>query len=543
MNRGRHHPKVVYYQAILLPHFPHELRFETNYKPIRLVSGLFRSSFFLMPFFPVPVMQSEKGSKEKAPKLVGITIKKSDDFSEWYNQVVQKGELADYAPIHGFMILRPNGMALWESIQSFLDRLIKKEGVRNTYFPLLIPESFFTKEKEHAEGFAPEVAWIAQDDNTKSEERLAIRPTSETVICDSFSKWIRSHRDLPLKINQWCSVVRWEIKMTKFFIRGREFLWQEGHCIYATHEEEREDTMRFLMAYQKVYHELLAVPVIAGKKTAMEKFAGADDTFTLEAFMPDGKALQGCTSHDLGQNFAKAFNITFTGEDEKPHFVWQNSWGLSTRVIGAMIMTHSDDKGLVLPPRIAENKLVIVPILFEGTKAEVLKGARSIATQLSAFNPLVDDREGYSAGWKFNEWELKGIPLRLEVGPRDLGQQQAVLVRRDTGEKKIVPLASIEKVVEFELEAMHHALFSKAEHFMKSNTVTVSTMNEFESALEQRKMIRMLFCGKPTCEKALKDKTTATSRCIPLDEKPVKGGLCVQCSEPAEWHVLFSKAY
>jgi prolyl-tRNA synthetase len=478
---------------------------------------------------------------EKVPKLVGITVKKSEDLSEWYTQVVQKAELADYAPVHGFMIIRPHGMMMWEGIHKFLDTHIQKRGVQNAYFPLLIPESFFRKEAEHAEGFAPEVAWIEQEEG--NEERLAIRPTSETVICDSFARWVRSHRDLPLKINQWCNVVRWEIKMTKPFLRTREFLWQEGHCLYATHQEEWQDTLYFLEEYVKVMQDLLAIPVIAGKKTDAEKFAGANTTLTIEAWMPDGKALQSATSHDLGQNFSKAFNISFSGEDEKPHFPYQNSWGLSTRTIGAIILVHGDDKGLVLPPRLARNKVVIVPILFEQTKQVVLEGARKLAKELEKFGTLVDEREQYSAGWKFNEWELKGIPLRIEIGPRDLGQNQCVLVRRDTGEKKVLPLHGIEKAIENELEAMHHSMFTKAKAWLDSRIVDVKTMREFDHALEQRKIIRMLFCGRKECEKEIKDKTTAGSRCIPLNEKPVKGGLCVQCGKHAEWHTLFSKSY
>ncbi len=481
--------------------------------------------------------------KEKPPKLVGITSKKSEDFSEWYNQVVLKAELAEYSPVHGFMTIRPNGMQLWEQIQKYFDSRLEKLGVQNAYFPLLIPESFFRKEKEHAEGFTPEVAWIAQDENDKNEERLAIRPTSETIMYDAYSRWIRSHRDLPLRINQWCNVVRWEIKMTKLFLRTREFLWQEGHCVYATHEEEHEETLRFLMEYQKLCHELLAIPVLAGKKTPLERFAGANETYTIEGFMPDGKALQMGTSHDLGQNFANVFDIRFSGEDEKEHVPWQNSWGLSTRLIGAVIMVHGDDKGLVLPPRSAKNKVVIIPIIFEQTREQVMKAAHSLESKLDQFGAFVDGRDQYSAGWKFNEWELKGIPLRIELGPRDVGQNQCVLVRRDTGEKKIVSLNQIEKTVEDELEAMHQSLFQKGEKWIQSNLVTIKTMKEFEEALQNRKLIRMLFCGQVECERELKEKTTVTSRCISLDEKPVKGGVCVHCQKPAEWHTLFSKAY
>ncbi len=480
---------------------------------------------------------------EKAPKLVGITVKKNEDFSEWYNQVVLKAELADYAPIHGFMVIRPHGMMMWEQIQSYFDSRIKKLGVQNSYFPLLIPESFFKKEQEHAEGFSPEVAWIAQDENNKSEERLAIRPTSETMMYDMYSKWIRSHRDLPLKINQWCNIVRWEIKATKLFLRTREFLWQEGHCVYATHEEEKADTLRYLAEYQKLAHELLAIPVITGRKTKGERFAGAEETFTIEGFMPDGKALQMGTTHDLGQNFSRAFGIKFSGEDEKDHLAWQNSWGISTRLVGAVIMAHGDDKGLVIPPRLAKNKVVIVPIIFDATREQVLKAASALENSLSKFNAMVDARDNYSAGWKFNEWEMKGIPLRVELGPRDVTQNQCVLVRRDTGTKRIVSLHEIVKVVEEELEAMHHAMFSRQEKWVKESLVTVHTMKEFESALENRKLIRALFCGAVDCEKALKDKTTASPRCIALDEKPHKGSVCVHCAKPAEWFTLFSKAY
>ncbi|MDP2666229.1 MAG: proline--tRNA ligase [Candidatus Diapherotrites archaeon] len=480
--------------------------------------------------------------KPNTPTLVGVTVKKADDLSEWYTQVVLKAGLADYSPVHGFMVYRPGSMRLWEDIQAYFNSRLKVLDVENAYFPLLIPESFFNKEKSHAEGFAPEVAWIAQEKEEAGAERLAIRPTSETIINDMFAKWIQSHRDLPLRINQWCNIVRWEIKMTKFFLRGREFLWQEGHCAYATHEEAKDEALRFLMEYQKLSHELLAVPVIAGRKTEMERFAGADETYTIEALMPDGKALQMGTSHDLGQRFAKAFGTVFSGEDEKAHLPYQNSWGISTRLLGALVMVHGDDKGLVLPPRLARQKVAIVPILFTDTREGVLKAARGLETTLSSFGAFVDDRDGYSPGWKFNEWELKGIPLRIELGPRDVAQDQCILVRRDTGEKKTVSLSQITQAVESELEAMHHALFSKAESFLHGSLITVDTMKAFEEALQQRKIIRMKFCGRPECEKALKEKTTATSRCIPLDEQPEKG-VCGHCGQTAEWYTLFSKTY
>lgn len=477
---------------------------------------------------------------EKKQVMQGITVKKGEDFSEWYNQVVLKSELGDYAPVHGFMVIRPLALSIWKNIQDYFDRVIFKYGVENAYFPLLIPESFFKKEQAHAEGFAPEVAWIEKDDD--SEERVAIRPSSETIIGYMFSKWVRSHRDLPLKVNQWTNIVRWEIKQTKLFLRTREFLWQEGHCVYGTHEEELDDTLLILKEYQKLSHDLLAIPVIAGKKTESERFPGANETFGIEGFMPDGKALQMGTSHDLGQNFAKAFDIHFTGEDEQTHLVYQNSWGFSTRLLGAIVMVHGDDKGLVLPPRVAPVKVVIVPILFEATKNEVLNKANELKLKLEKFNPNLDDRDQYSPGWKFNEWELKGIPIRIEIGPKDLAQNQCVLVRRDTSEKKFVSLDKLEETIESELEAMHHSLFRKAKSFLDSQMVTVETMKEFKEALNERKLIRILFCGKKECEKAIKEETSTTSRCIPMGEKPTKG-VCVHCGKEAQYHTLFSKAY
>ncbi len=479
--------------------------------------------------------------KGKAPLTHGITVKKHEDMSEWYNQVVVKAELADYAPTHGMMIIRPHAYAIWESIQNFFNPLIEAQGVRNAYFPLLIPESFFHKEKEHFEGFEAEVAWVERKDD--KEERVALRPTSETIMYDTFSRWVRSHRDLPLKINQWCNVIRWEIKQTKLFLRTREFLWQEGHCAYASHEECLVDAKLFLQLYQMVAEDLLAIPVIPGFKTKAERFAGADETFTIEGFMPDGKALQMGTSHDLGTNFAKPFNVKFQGEDGQEHLVHQGSWGFSTRLIGAVVMAHGDDKGLVLPPRAAKNKVVIVPILFDASRAEVLKASQQMQQELKEFGATLDDRDNYSPGWKFNEWEMKGIPIRIEIGPKDLAQQQCVLVRRDTGAKKFVPLQKLHAEVKAELDAMHHAMLAKARAFLDSSIVDVSTWKEFESALEQRKLIRAAFCGQPVCEKQIKDKTTATSRCIALTEKPLSNGICIHCNEKAEWRTLFSKAY
>ena len=473
-------------------------------------------------------------------KMLGITVKKDENFSDWYNEVVLKSELADYGPVRGFMVIMPRGYAVWEKIQEFFNKRIAMHGVSNAYFPLLIPESFFKKEAEHAEGFAPELAWIESKDDL--EERVAIRPTSETVMYNTYAKWIRSHRDLPLRINQWCNVLRWEVKQTKLFLRTREFLWQEGHCVYATKEECDKEVKLFLDEYKKLCEELLAIPVIEGRKTEAEKFAGAFYTLTLEALMPDGKALQMGTSHNLGQGFAKAFGISFIGEDEKPTLPWQSSWGFSTRLIGAAVMIHSDDKGLVLPPNIARNKIVIVPIVFEKTRGKVLKKARELHKKLAKYNPILDDRDGYSAGWKFNEWELKGTPLRIELGPKDLQKNQAVIVRRDNGKKTQVKLAKLSAEVEKTLKEMQQDLFKKAKKFLNENTIEVSSWNDFKKGIKNGMMLFAYFCEKPGCEESIKEETTATTRCIPFNQK-IPEGKCVKCGAPAKEKAYFAKNY
>src|SRR3989338_5455088 len=384
-------------------------------------------------------------SKEK--NSAGIKTKKAEDISEWYSEVVQKAELADYSQIKGFMIIRPNAYAIWEKIQEYFNSVMEKNKVKNAYFPLLIPESFFKKEAEHAEGFAPELAWIEKSKDEEDGERLAIRPTSETIMYDSYSKWIRSWRDLPLKINQWCNVLRWEVKQTRPFLRTREFLWQEGHCVYETEKECDKEVLDILNEYKKLCEEILAIPVVVGIKTKSEKFAGAYYTTTIESLMPDGRALKMGTSHNLGKGFAKAFGIKFLDKNEKYQIPWQSSWGMSTRLIGSIILTHGDDKGLVLPPKIAKKKIVIVPIIFKEKNAKITKKADEINKKLSEFSSFVDSREEYSAGWKFNEWEMKGIPIRIEIGPRDVEKKQVVLVRRDSGKKEIVKESQLVKKV------------------------------------------------------------------------------------------------
>jgi len=468
---------------------------------------------------------------------MGLSVKKSDDMSEWYNQVVLKAGLADYSAVKGFMIIKPYGYAIWENIQAYFDKRIKALGVKNAYFPLLIPESFFKKEAEHAEGFSPEVAWIA---NKEDGERLAIRPTSETVMYDAYSKWIRSWRDLPLRINQWCNVVRWETKMTKLFLRTREFLWQEGHCVYATEKECEKETQIYMDEYVKVCEDLLAVPVLTGRKTENEKFAGANYTLAMEAFMPDGKALQMGTSHNLGQSFAKSFKIDFLGKDEKKHFPWQNSWGISTRLIGGLVMVHGDDKGLVLPPSIAPIQIVIIPIVFDKSKKKVLDTANKIKNMLNNPKVELDDRDEYTPGWKYNEWELKGVPIRIEIGPRDLEQNQVIIARRDTGEKKPCKIKDTALEVEKILKQIQKNLFNKAKKILEDAITQANTFDELQQVIKNKKIAKVLFCGKPTCEELIKDKTGgATSRCIIKEKK----GKCIHCNKQASVEVYFSKSY
>jgi prolyl-tRNA synthetase len=454
---------------------------------------------------------------------------------------VLKAELADYAPVRGFMVVRPNAYALWESIQDYFNTFISEKGVRNAYFPLLIPKSFFEKEAEHAAGFEPELAWI-EGSGKDLDEKVAIRPTSETIMYDSYAKWIRSWRDLPLRINQWCNVLRWEVSQTKLFLRTREFLWQEGHCVYETEEEAERDALMFLGGYQDVCENLLAIPVLLGKKTESEKFAGAKKTFTIEALMPDGKALQMGTSHNLGQGFARAFGIRFLDRTGKSAFPWQNSWGFSTRLIGAVVMVHGDDKGLVIPPMLAKNKAVIVPIVFDKGKETVLKKARGLCKKLSSLDPILDDRDSYSAGWKFNEWELKGIPLRIEVGPKDIEKKQAVIVRRDNGKKEFVSEAKLAVRAKQILVEMQGEMLKKAQTALRENSVEVSSWADFMKALGQKKLVLAPFCNSKECEAEIKAETTATSRCIPFGQKKQEMK-CVKCGKPAFSKAWFGKSY
>lgn len=482
---------------------------------------------------------------EENKKDQGITIKKEQDIAEWYSQVCLKSELADYGVTKGTMIIRPNGYSIWQTIQNYFNKnIIKKTNTKNAYFPLFIPESFFKKEATHAKGFNPEVAWI--DKNVTGEgERLAIRPTSETIMYDSYSKWIRSYKDLPLKINQWCNIVRWETEATKLFLRSREFLWQEGHCVYETEVECKTETVNYIHLYKKLCNELLALPVIIGKKTEKEKFAGAKTTYTIEAFMPDGKSLQCGTSHELGQGFAKAFNISYLGKDEKIHTPWQNSWGLSTRLIGALVMTHSDNKGLILPPNVAENKIIIVPIIKGNEKEieKILKQAKEIEKLLKELNPIIDDRKEYTPGWKYNEWELRGIPIRIEIGPKDIEKKSVILVKRDTNEKKSVKIKELKKMVNKELENMQNSMFKKAEQFLKESIASARSIEELIKSLKNKKMVKIKFCNQISCEEEIKNKTSASSRVIPFDSKISSSDKCINCNKPATCEVFFARSY
>jgi prolyl-tRNA synthetase len=476
----------------------------------------------------------------------GITVKKSEDFSEWYTQVVLKSGLADYAPVRGCMIFREHSYAIWEKIQEIFNRKIKATGHRNVYFPLFIPESFLKKEAEHFEGFVPEVAWVTIGGDTPLEERLAIRPTSETIIYATYAKWVRSWRDLPIKLNQWNSVVRWETSATKLFLRTREFLWQEGHTVHATKEEADREVMQILEDYRDLMETYLAVPVLAGKKTENEKFAGALYTMTLEAMMPDGRALQMGTSHNLGQHFSRVFDIKFLDENEKERYAWQTSWGTSTRTIGALAMVHSDDKGLVLPPKIAPVQVVIVPIPYRDAEAERIEAkAKEVYESLKkkGVEVVLDDRPEYTPGWKFNDWELKGVPIRVEIGPRDVKLRQVVLARRDTHEKVVVKEADIMTVTADLLEEIQSNLFRKAKEFLEQSITTIRTYDEFKNVLKDKGgFLRASWCGDSKCEEKIKEETGATIRLMsPEKEKPFSR--CMHCGGEGRIVVYFARSY
>ncbi|RMH61329.1 MAG: proline--tRNA ligase [Calditrichaeota bacterium] len=469
---------------------------------------------------------------------------RSSDYSKWYTDVVIQAKLADYSPVKGSMVIRPNGYAIWEMIQQNLDRMFKDTGHVNAYFPLLIPESFMTKEAEHVEGFAPECAVVTHGGGQPLEENLYIRPTSETIIWSMYKKWIMSYRDLPILINQWANVMRWEMR-TRLFLRTSEFLWQEGHTAHATAEEAEAETLRMLNVYKTFAEEYLAMPVIAGRKSESEKFAGAVHTYSIEAMMQDKKALQAGTSHNLGQNFAKAFDVQFQDKDGQRRYVYATSWGVSTRLIGALIMTHSDDNGLVLPPRLAQRPVVIVPIYRkEEEKTRVLAYADALHKELSARHKVIfDDREQYKPGYKFAEWELQGIPLRIEIGPRDVENNKVVLVRRDTMQKEFIDRSAIAAKVDETLPLMQREMLEKARVWQKENTFNVDDYDSLKSIIAgDGGFINAHWCGSADCEATVKEATKATIRNIPFDREEEKGA-CVVCGKPSDGRVIFAKAY
>jgi prolyl-tRNA synthetase len=471
---------------------------------------------------------------------------RSEDFSEWYNQLVLKAELADYAPVRGCMIVRPYGWAIWENIQQTLDRRFKATGHVNAAFPLLIPQSFIEREKAHVEGFAPELAVVTIGGGKKLEEPLVIRPTSETIIGHAYAKWIQSYRDLPVLINQWNSVVRWELR-TKMFLRTLEFFWQEGHTAHATYEEAEAETRQMLDVYTDFAVNEAAVPVIPGRKTESERFAGADQTYSIEAMMGDGKALQAGTSHNLGQNFAKSFDIRYLDKEGKLQHCWTTSWGLSTRFIGAIIMVHGDDQGLVLPPRLAPFQVVVVPIFkTDEEKQVVLETARRLRVELveAGIRVKLDEREGMTPGFKFNDWEMRGVPLRIEIGPKDVAKGSVVLARRDKpgkAGKSFAEQAGLSRVVADMLVDIQQALYDRALAFREAHTREVNDYNEFKAAVEAGFALAH-WCGNSKCEEQIKEQTKATIRCIPLAQSG-EPGKCILCGEPSQEKVIFARAY
>ncbi|MGM9607963.1 MAG: proline--tRNA ligase [Oscillospiraceae bacterium] len=463
------------------------------------------------------------------------------DFAKWFTDVCKKAELIDYSSVKGMFILRPYGYAIWENIQHILDAEFKKLGHENVYLPMLIPESLLQKEKDHVEGFAPECAWVTMGGSEKLEERLCIRPTSETLFCEHYKNIIHSHRDLPKLYNQWCSVLRWE-KTSRPFLRHREFLWQEGHTMHATAEEARAETQQMLNVYADFYENVLAMPVVKGQKTDKEKFNGAEETYTVECMMHDKKALQGGTSHYFGDGFAKAFDITFTGKDNQPHHPHQTSWGVSTRMIGGIIMTHGDNSGLVLPPRIAPIQVVVIPVAQH--KDGVLDANRAVVERLqkAGFRVKMDDSDN-SPGWKFAEYEMKGVPLRLELGPKDIEKNQCVLVRRDSGEKTFVSLDGIEETVAQMLDSIHDGLYAKAKKNLEDNTYPCTTLEEVKEKMAERGgFAEAMWCGDLECELKMKDEAGVSSRCIPFEQKHL-GDVCAVCGKPAKHMVVWGVAY
>lgn len=462
------------------------------------------------------------------------------DFPGWYTDVVLKTELVDYGPVKGTMVIRPYGYAIWEKIKEEMDKRIKATGHENAYFPMLIPYSFLTREKEHVEGFAPEVALITHYGEEELAEKLVVRPTSETIICEMYAKWIKSYRDLPVLINQWANVVRCE-KTTRPFLRTSEFLWQEGHTVHATREEAEDETLKMLGVYEEFMKNVLAIPVLTGRKSEKEKFAGAYATYAMEAMMLDGKSLQAGTSHDLGQNFAEAFGIKFLDKDGTHKTPYQTSWGTTTRLIGALIMAHGDQRGLALPPRVAPVQVIIIPIASH--KEGVIDKAKELEILLKKADIRVKiDNTDATTGWKFNEWEMKGVPVRLEVGPRDIENNQVILARRDTHEKTVVSMDNLADTITELLDNIHDNMYYKAEAFLKEHIKAVFSMEELQTAVENGNFVKMMWCGDRECEDKIKAATNASSRVMPFDQTPI-GDVCPICGKKADKVMIFARAY
>ena len=464
-----------------------------------------------------------------------------EDFAQWYTDIVLKAELADYTAVKGFIAIRPYGYAIWENIQAYADMRFKEHGVKNVSMPVLIPESLLNKEKDHVEGFAPEVAWVTIGGGEKLEERLCVRPTSETIFATMYSKWLNSWRDLPYLYNQWCSVLRWE-KETRPFLRSREFLWQEGHTIHETAEEARQFTLDMLEVYADVIENLLAIPVLKGRKTKKEQFAGADETYTVETLMHDGRALQGGTSHFLGQNFTKSFDIKFQNRDGEQEYAYQTSWGISTRLIGAVIMAHGDNRGLKLPPYVAPIQIVIVPIAQE--KGNVLEEAEKIQQKLKEkFRVELDNRNNYTVGYKFNDWEMKGVPVRIEIGPKEIEHGEVIVTRRDTLEKMPVKIDELPEKMEELLKDIHNSMFNTCKKRMKEKTTVALNMDEFIKNIDENQgFVKTMWCGSQECEDKIKELTGAPSRCIPFEQEHLSD-TCVCCGKKADKMVVWGRQY
>jgi prolyl-tRNA synthetase len=479
------------------------------------------------------------GKEKKDTK--GVTVEK-DEFSEWFTQIMLKADIADYSSVSGCIVYKPTAYAIWEKIKEETDKRFKKLGIRNAYFPLFIPEKLLAKEEEHVEGFSPEVAWVTHAGDTKLNERLAVRPTSEAIMYESYAKWIRSWRDLPLKLNQWNNVVRWEFKHPVPFLRGREFLWNEGHTVYATKEEAEKEKEQIIEIYDEICRNFLALPSLIGKKSNKEKFAGAEYTISMEFFMPNGKAIQGPDFHHDGQNFAKAYGIKFLNKAGGEEYAWQNTFAITTRMLGVLFAVHSDSKGLILPPKIAPEKIVIVPILFDDSKEKVLKTAKEIQKKLGE-GTILDSREEYKAGFKFNEWELKGIPLRIEIGPKDLEKNSVVLVRRDNGKKEVVKISELKKKTEKLLEEIQNNLLERAEKLLKEAIVKATSLEQIKKVLDGKKIAFAPLCDSVDCEDNLKFETGGAKVLNIPEKQNIKDEKCAVCKERANYFAYVGKSY